>query len=254
MAEKVKNIVIFLVVMLALILSGTMAWEKYGPKIPSNYDITPGPIVNAKADIIIEGPKEIKLGQLARLDVTKSAGKTFKWRVLPEGVDFEVYDDGRKVIFSSGAAGVYTFIVACANDNDVDVKVLIITVGEGGGSAPPVIPPVNPAAGLQGKIVSWATLVNSPNKKAEAAKLASSFASVQAEINSGQLDTIEEIISATKVANQSALGNSLVLWVPFLENLQKEMRANAESGLLVTPAQHAQMWGEIAVGLTVVSK
>jgi len=255
MWTKVKNAAILLVAIAGLSVVGLLAWDNYGPKTPVNYNITPGPVVNAKAEIIIEGPKEVAVGQLARLDVTKSAGGTFKWKVLPEGVDFEVYDDGRKVIFSSGTPGDYVFIVACANDNDVDVKVLTIRVGEGSPVTPPGPPnPPAPSAGLSGKVVDWANLVTSPNKKAEAQKLAESFTKVRQDIVNGQLATAEQIIVATKDSNRAALGNSLALWVPFLEKLQKEMQLQAEAGVLVTPEQHAKVWGEIAAGLLTVSK
>jgi len=254
--EKVKNIAIFLVMIIGISFIGHLAWVKFVTQ-KFHYNITPGPIVNAKSDIVIEGPKEIKIGQLARLDVTKSAGKTFKWQILPSGVDFEVYDDGRKVIFSSGIPGDYTFIVACANDNDVDIKVLTIKVLPNDGSPiPGPVPPVppSPVAGLKGQVIVWAGVVNSPNKKAEAAKLATSFLAIQASIKGGQLVTIEQIIEATKVANRESLGNSLQVWVPFLEQLQKYLQTQAEAGLLVTPEQHAQVWGEISEGLTIVSR
>jgi hypothetical protein len=250
--EKVKNIAIFLVFVLGLSVCGQYVWEKYVPSLLPNYNITG----STKAEIIIEGSQKVKIGQLARLAVTKSAGKTFKWVVIPEGVDFEVYNNGQNVIFSSGTPGSFTFVVACANGNEVDIKVVVIIVGEG-----EVVNPINPVtpvpplpAGLTGKVTEWTNLVISPAKKAEAAKLSASFAAVQAEIQSGKWTTAEEIIAATKAANQSALGASLAAWVPCLEKLQTEMRTQAESGLLVTPEQHAKMWGEIAAGLAAASK
>ncbi len=222
---------------------------------PSAYDnLSPGPVVNAKADIVIEGPNEIAVGQLARLDVTKSVGKTFKWKTLPPTANFEVYDDGRKAVFSSGTAGEYTFIVACANDNDVDVKTYIIKVGEGGITPGPQPGPVNPATGMVGKVIELTKLVNSPNKKAEAAKLATGFVSVAKQITDSQLTTADQIIEAQKIANRTAVGNSLTAWVPFLEALQKEMKSQAESGLLVTTEQHATLWMQIADGLNLVAK
>ncbi len=224
---------------------------------PSAYDnLSPGPVVNAKADVVIEGPAEIKIGQLARLDVSKSAGKTFKWKILPATTDFEVYDDGRRAVFSSGSSGDFTFIVACANDNDVDVKTYVVKVGEGGVTPGPGPGPgpVNPATGMTGKVVELTRLVNSPNKKAEASKLSAGFTSVVKQITDGQLTTADQIIEAQKIANRTAVGNSLALWVPFLEALQKEMKAQAESGLLVTPEQHAALWKQIADGLNLVAK
>lgn len=256
MVEKVKFYGLISIGILLIAAVSLLSYERFAPRKPVNYNISPGPVVNAKADIVIEGPKSVKIGQLARLDVTKSSGKTYKWKAIPEGLDFEVYDDGRKVVFSSGAAGEYTFIVACANDNDVDVKVHVIVVGDGG--TPPTPPgppnPPAPASGLSGKVIEWCNLVNSPNKKAEAAKLAESFVTVQDDIRSGKLDSAEAIIEATKEANRTALGNSLALWVPCLEKLQQEMQKMAEDGTMVTTIQHATVWGEIADGLATVAK
>jgi hypothetical protein len=246
------------VVLAVLVLAGSFTvYDRYvvHRANPSAYDnLAPGPVVNAKADVVIEGPNAIKIGQLARLDVSKSAGKTFKWKVLPTTTDFEVYDDGRRAVFSSGLPGDFTFIVACANDNDVDVKTYVVKVGEGGDVTPPGPGPVNPATGMAGKVVELTRLVNSPNKKAEAGKLAAGFTEVVKQIQDGQLTNADQIIEAQKLANRAAVGNSLALWVPFLEALQKEMKNQAESGLLVTPEQHAVLWKQIADGLNLVAK
>lgn len=241
-----------------LVLAGSFTvFERYAVHHVNSsiYDnLSPGPVVNAKADVVIEAPNEIKIGQLARLDVSKSAGKTFKWKVLPITTDFEVYDDGRRAVFSSGTAGDFTFIVACANDNDVDVKTYVVKVGEGGVTPGPLPGPINPATGMTGKVVELTRLVNSPNKKAEAGKLSAGFTSVVKQIQDGQLTTADQIIESQKIANRAAVGNSLALWVPFLESLQKEMKTQAESGLLVTPEQHAVLWKQIADGLNLVAK
>lgn len=250
--EKVKNIVIFLTLILGISILGRYVWDRYVPNLQPNYNITG----STKAEIIVEGSQKVKVGQLARLAVTKSAGKTFKWVVIPEGVDFEVYNNGQNVIFSSGVPGSFTFVVACANGNEVDIKIVVIIVGEGEVVNPinPPGPPGPPVVGLAGKVAEWTSLVISPAKKTEAGKLSASFAAVQIEIQSGKLTTPEEIIAATKTANQGALGASLAAWIPCLEKLQTEMRTQAEAGLLVTPEQHAKMWGEIAAGLATASK
>jgi len=240
-----------------VVLGSFAIYDKYIAKHTGSavYDnLSPGPVINAKAEIIIEGPNEIGVGQLARLDVSKSVGKTFKWKTLPPTQNFEVFDDGRKAVFSSGTAGEYTFIVACANDNDVDVKTYIIKVGDSGVTPGPTPLPINPATGMMGKVVELTKLVNAPNKKAESAKLAASFTDVATQITAGQLTTAEQIIEAQKIANRAAVGNSLTAWVPFLEALQKEMKTQAESGLLVTPEQHAALWTQIAAGLNLVAK
>ncbi|MFA5420358.1 MAG: hypothetical protein WC341_18030 [Bacteroidales bacterium] len=256
MLESVKPWVAIVMLIVLVVAGSFVLYDKYiRPQTNINaYDnLSPGPIVNAKAEVVIEGPTEIKVGQLARLDVTKSVGKTFKWKVLPNTADFEFYDDGRKAVCSSGTPGEFTFIVACANDNDVDVKTFIIKVGEGS-SPQPTPGPVNPATGMVGKVVELTKLVNSPNKKAEAAKLANGFADTAKQIQGGQLTTVEQIIEAQKLATRAALGNNVTSWEPFVIALQKEMKSQAESGLLVTPEQHATLWKQIAEGLALVSK
>lgn len=257
MLEKIKLWGIVALLSLGLMATGYLAIDKYIMVKPKpGYVITPGPIVNAKAEIIIEGPAEIKVGQLARLTVEKSNGKTFKWKVLPATDNFQVYDDGRRAVFSSPIIGEFVFIVASANDGDVDVKTLTIKVtNEGGPIGPSPTPtPVNPATGLAGKVYEWSKSVTSANKKAEAGKLAESFSNIAKQIQDEQLTTADQIIAATKTGNQAALGNVLQSWVPFLEQLQKEMKTQAEAGLLVTPEQHAIMWRQIAEGLTNVAK
>ncbi len=260
MWEKMKTWVTVGVLVLGLVAIGFLAVDKYWLKPtpnPDAYVITPGPVVNAKAEIVIEGPAEIKIGQLARLTVEKSAGKTFKWQMLPAvaAENLQVYDDGRRAVFSSPTTGDYVFIVACSNEGDVDLKTYTLKVTNGGGGVviPPDNPP-NPATGLAGKVYEWAKSVQSPNLKAEAGQLAISFDSIAKKIEDGQLTTADQIAEATKLGNRAALGNSLQAWIPFLEKLQKEMRAQAEAGLLVTPAQHATMWRQIAEGLKNIAK
>jgi len=257
MWDKIKLWTIVTLLCLGLVATGYLAIDKYVVskvvKPTPGYVITPGPIVNSKAEIIIEGPTEIKIGQLARLTVEKSNSKTFKWKVLPATDNFQVYDDGRRAVFSSPVMGEFVFIVAGANDGDVDVMTLTLRVTNEGGVGPSPTP-VNPATGLAGKVYEWSKAITSANKKAEAGKLAESFSNIAKQIQDGQLITADQIVAATKSGNQAALGNALQSWVPFLEQLQKEMKTQAEAGLLVTPEQHAIMWRQIAEGLMNVAK
>jgi hypothetical protein len=246
-----------LLLVCVILAGGFIVYDKgftHRVNIDAYNNLVPGPVVNAKADIVIEGPTEIKVGQLARFDVTKSSGKTFKWKVLPATFDFEVYDDGRRAVFSSGVSGEYVFIIACANDNDVDVKTFVVKVGGESVIPAPQPSPVNPTTGMAGKTVEFTKAVNSPNKKSEAAKLAEGFTDVAKQIQDGKLISADQIIEAQKLANRAALGNNLAAWVPFLEALQKEMKTQAESGLLVTPTQHAELWSQIISGLNIVAK
>lgn len=257
MLERLKSHSTLLMASILVLTVGAFGYYHYQSTDTSPYDdLVNVPVVNAKAEVILEGPTEVKVGHLARIDVTKSAGRTFKWSVLPVGVDYEVYNDGRKLIFSSGTPGKYIFIVSCANENDVDHKIIEITVVAG--YVPPTPPgpgpEPSPGTGLAGKVVEWCNLVQSPNKNAEAGALAQNFNLIAAQIESGKLRRAEGIIKATQKANRQALGHSLPQWVPFLEKLQRQMKDDALAGLLVTSAQHATMWRQIAEGLTIVSK
>jgi len=259
MLDKVKTWAMVGMLVLGLVATCFLAVDKYWlkPVSPDPYVITPDPVVNAKAEVIIEGPVEIKIGQLARFTVEKSAGKTFKWQVLPATAveNLQIYDDGRRAVFSSPETGEVVFIVACSNDGDVDVKTYALKIITGT-VVPPVNPdtPVNPATGVAGKVYEWAKTVQSPNLKAEAKQLADSFNAIAKRIDDGQLTTADAVAAATKAGNQTALGNSIQAWVPFLEKLQKEMRTQAEAGLLVTPPQHAILWRQIAEGLMNIAK
>jgi hypothetical protein len=241
------------VVMLVILsLAGlAIVYDKYiAPPAATAYDnLTSTPAVPEGATIIITGPTEIKAGQLARLDVSKSLGSVFKWKILPEGTDFEAYDGGKHVIFTSATSGEFTFIVASARDNAVDVQTFVIKVGEGVSPAP-----ITPASGMAGKVIELSKLVTSTTKKSEASKLSAGFASVAKQIQDGQLTTVDQIIAAQKAANVAAVGTNTQAWVPFLEGLQKEMKTQAEAGLLVTPEQHATLWRQIAEGLALVAK
>lgn len=256
MLVRLKSHSTLLMATVLILTVGVLGYLHFsGGEVSPYDDLVDVPVVNAKAEIVLEGPKEVKVGQLARIDVTKSAGRTFKWSVLPVGVDYEVYNDGRKLIFSSGTPGTYTFIVSCANENDVDHKVIEIAVVSGYvPPAPGPSPGPDPGTGLAGKVVEWCNLVQSPNRNAEAGALAQNFSLVAGQIESGKLRRADAIIKATQKANRHALGRSLPQWVPFLEKLQRQMKDDALAGLLVTPAHHATMWRQISEGLTIVSK
>lgn len=253
MWEKIKTYVMAGVVLLAIGVMGVGSYSYL--KKPNDYNIVPNtPINSSKADIVFEGPKEIKIGQLARFDVSKSAGKTFKWLVLPATKDFEIYDSGHKAVFTSGTPGDYTIIISCANDNEQDLKYFIVKVTSDG-VVPPGPGPIPPnPGGFIGRVTELATPVNSANKKAEALALAAGFDATVAQINAGTLTTADQIIAAQKTANQTALGNNINNWLPFLTGLQTEMKNQAQAGLLVTADQHATMWKQISEGLKLVAK
>lgn len=260
MWQSIKQWGSVVVLLLALGTVGLGAWQQYAHTVlptptPVPGPVTPGPVepVPTKpngAEIVVIAPSEGEVGQLIRINVSGSKGQTFKWLCIPQDADFEVYDNGKKVCFSSSKVGVYTFIVASANDNELDSKIIIITIGQ-----PVIEPPLPPNSSLVVNVTSWvSTLVKSTDKKIEAAKLAASFRAIAVQIDSGDLNDVEKIVTATSAANKAVLKDSINDWVTFLAQLQKELKVQAQAGTLVTVEQHASIWKEIAKGLEAASK
>lgn len=208
----------------------------------STYNILQEGDEDGKAKIVIAAPKTGEVGELIRLDVTGSKAQSFKWILVPESVDFEVYDEGRRAVFSARTAGKYMFIVACASEGSVDVATHTVVIGNS-----PDNPPPPPTPELTAQIVGWCA--DAKVSKDEAKSLASSFRSVASSIAAGVNTTPEDITKATSDANRAALGDALDSWIPVLKQIQGVLRAAAESGKLQTASQHQEMWTAIAEAL-----
>jgi hypothetical protein len=201
------------------------------------------------AKIVIKAQTTAEIGELVRFDVSASRAEAFKWILVPESVDFEVYNDGRRATFSAREDGEYMFIVACAYESTVDVKTHIVVVGNPGPKPDdyPRVPRPDSEAALGEWVPYWCALTLRPEE--DALKLAESFDGVAATIAAGVNTTPAEIIKATGDSNRQALGDSVEDWKPFLLSLQNEFKKRAAAGTLVSPDQHAEMWREIATGL-----
>jgi hypothetical protein len=198
-------------------------------------------------DVILVAPSEARVGQLIVLDASASNAKTFKWSVQSDN-NFMTIEDGRKAVFSAEKAGSFQFIVAGALDNTVDLEVVTITV------AGP-LPPPDPPSGLEGKIKTWYSTVDSKQKKAEAAALSTSFKSVAELINQKILKTPEDVIRSTAVSNRAAIGPLAgIQWQPFSDGLRAELNARSERGDLSTMDSHAATWLEISRALEKASR
>jgi hypothetical protein len=203
------------------------------------------------ARISIQAPAEAEIGELVRLDVSDSCAESYKWILVPKSVDFEVYDNGQRAVFSARKAGEYMFIVACAYEGTVDVAIHVIRVGNPTpkpGDYPSVTKPEAKAA-ITEWLPYWCSLT--VRTEAETRKLAGCFDGIAATISAGVYTTPEEIIKATREATREALGDSLESWKPVLLSLQDEFKARANAGTLASPEQHADLWRKVAAGLRV---
>jgi len=199
--------------------------------------ITQDPTV---AKLVITGPNKVSPGNLVVISVEGSDAKSFKWLILPSTNNYLVIEDGRRVVFSSGTGGTYTFIVACSLGDTCDLGIHTVTVtGESD----------KPVDSLTSKIALWCNDVQTDEKRDECLALAQSFASVASEMEGGTLTTPLEIVRATFKSNKEALGDSLDNWIPFRDGLSTQLKKMAASKELTDVASHIRVWKAIAIGL-----
>jgi len=199
----------------------------------------PRPAVDpVQAKIVLVAPDSARVGELVRFDVSNSVAASFKWLVVPPSQDFEVYDEGRRAVFSARATGEYQFTIACAKGDTVDVLNHIIKI---------IGPPSQPVTdSLSEWIPFWMWQYTLPND--EKIALAESFEAIAA--RKDELKTAEDWIKATAESNREAVGDSInTAWAPLLDKIGAALLKMAQDGRLMTPEQHAAVWLEIASGL-----
>lgn len=194
------------------------------------------PVVEAK--VVLIAPSQARVGELVRFDASDSVADSFKWLLVPQSCpDFEVYDAGRKAVFSARMEGEYVFIVAVAKEGTVDVVRHVIKV---------VGPPPMPVTDSLAEWIpfwNWAEMLPQDECKA----LAASFEEIAA--RQDELTKPEDWLRATAEANRAVLGDRLPAWKPMLDKIGTALRKRAESGALATPEEHAAAWLEVAKGL-----
>jgi len=212
--------------------------------------------VEPVAKIVLKAPAKAEVGELVRFDLSDSTAQSFTWILIPESIDFVQYDDGRRAAFSARKPGTLMFFISCAYEGSSAAIVHTIMI-----IGPKVPDPVVPDSsiikpGVNADFSQWIIYWCAVNKcaKNEAAALAVSFESVAAQINAGILQRADSIITTTAKANKAALGESLLQWLPVLQELQSTMKTMASRGALSTPDQHQALWLTIAKGLRTYAK
>jgi len=191
----------------------------------------------ADARIVLACPQSARIGELVRLDVSESVADSFKWLLVPQTLDFLVYDEGARACFSARAAGEYQFIVACAKGGSVDVVTHLVRI-----VGPPPMPQTDDFSEL---IPYWNWAM--PLPKDECLLLADSFEAIAA--RKDELEEPVDWIKATAASNREVLGDRLDAWKPLLDRIGAELLNKAETGALATPEDHERVWLEVAEGL-----
>lgn len=217
---------------------------------------------------VIAGPTQANPGDLVILDGSGSTAVGFAWVLTDSDKSFLPVEDGRKVVFASGSAGRYTFVLVAATADDpekplIDIARHTVTVGQPPNPGPEPTPPgPNPEPLPPGRfgLATWArdsvgaslAAMNAAQRSQSAALLAGSFEGIAAAIAAGTIKTLDEVNAKTKASNVAALGAYLTNWQPWSALLNAKITALDDGGQLKTITDAHDAWLEIAAGLRAV--
>lgn len=189
-----------------------------------------------EAKLVLVAPISARIGELVHLDVSESIAVEFRWLLVPDSVDFLVFDSGSRAVFSGREAGEYQIIIGCAWGGTLDVVSHTIRV---------IGPPKVPEEGAFVELIPYWMRAH-PLTSKECQALAVSFESIAARIE--DLPTSTDWIKATSKANRIVLGDQIDVWSDVLEKIGDELLRKAQAGELTTPEEHQKVWLEIAEG------
>jgi hypothetical protein len=197
------------------------------------------------ANVVIDAPKAVQVGDMIVVDVSGSHGGGFSWEVIPAPPSVRLFNDGQVMCAATGpTSGEYLFIVSCALDGQSNVKTHVVKVL---GNEP--IVPDQPGVNVASKVLDWCAGIQSPTLRDDALKLSQAFASLATVIEGGAFENPAELVVATKAATKEALGDNLQQWIPLLDGLMRELKAMAQAGMLQDIGAHASVWKAVAEGL-----
>jgi hypothetical protein len=225
-----------LAILLALTTPFLAQSDPTDPPTPSEA-VTVASDEQAEAKLVLVAPSVCRIGELVRFDVSGSTAASFKWILVPDLSDFEVYDAGARAVFSARKAGEYRFIVACAKGDSIDVVTHVVKV-----LAPPLIPQTD---NLTDWIPYWNWDLDLP--KAEIEALAASFEEVAADAD--DFEDVGDFIKATAKASREALGDRIEVWKPILDKVGANLSEKAETGAMTSPEECREEWLKVAEGL-----
>lgn len=214
---------------------------------------------------VIVGPERGNPGDLIVLDATQSRDAVgFAWVLADGDKTFLEVDNGRKVVFATGTAGRYTFVLVAANaqaDGKPQVAVArhVLTVGEPSpnpnppGPQPDPLPPGKYGLASFARDAATGVSLAAVERVRTAAALANSFDSIASTIAAGAIKTPGDAIAATQANNITALGSARDAWRPWAEALRVKLNALSDSGQMTAMDDYVAAWREISTGLRAVN-
>ncbi len=223
---------------------------------------------------VIVGPDRGNPGDLIVLDATQSRDAVgFAWVLADGDKTFLEVDNGRKVVFATGTAGRYTFVLVAANAQ-ADGKPLVavarhvLTVGDPQpnpnppgpnppgpnppGPQPEPLPPGKYGLAAFSRDAAAGVQLAAAERVRTAAALAGSFDSIASTIAAGAIKTPADAIAATQANNITVLGSTRDAWRPWAEALRVRLNSLSEAGQLTGMDDYITAWREISTGLRAV--
>lgn len=212
----------------------------------------------------VTGPARALPGDLVVLDASSSQALGYAWVLADSDKSFLPVDGGQRLVFATGAAGRYTFVLVAANANEqgqpaVALATHVLTIGSGpdpnpGPDPPAPNPPLPPGRfDLARQARDWITQVKlSAADRARTARLiASAFEGVAAAAAAGTVRSIDDALAQLRASNRAALSSAEYSawqsgWNP---SFNAAMTRLDDAGQLKTLADTAEAFREIATGL-----
>lgn len=222
-------------------------------------------VAYADPKAVIEAPANVSQGDLVVLDASKSAGSGYAWALTNSDKTYLPVDDGKRVVFASGATGEYVFVLAVAEGDKASLAKHKLQVGASPAPGPTPAPP-SPTPGptpptppspvvLTGlaKFAFDACQPLPPAARIRSIVVAQALEVVASQISAGTLTSGSKIAAATKTALAAAYADQTAAWSPVDHAMNNELKRLAMAGKITSAAQLADAYREIANGLRAVN-
>lgn len=237
----VRDMAVFCAIFLACGLGGAFFPALVaGPTGPAEVSVSQSPITQATATTVpvahtwqnsaaaqptarVVGPATAQAGDLVVLDASQSEAMGFAWVLADSDKTFLPVDEGKRVVFATGTAGRYTFVLVAANADAQGkpavalAKHSLVVGGQPPGPDPnPPGPNPNPDPpaplppgrfDLARQARDWAASVMLPNadRVRTAGVVASNFESIATAIAAGTVSSIDDALAKLRTQNQTSL-------------------------------------------------
>lgn len=203
-----------------------------------------GQAFDQMSSLQIEGPHEIETGELVRLSARTTDQETALWIVLsPDDLDYEVVDQGSRLLFSSGCnAGEQVTVLLLAQQvldgriatRQIKRTIHVVSKTPANVEPTPDLPSTTDSPIYQSTYEAW-SLIRTDAAKALSESVAKNFDNLAAKCETGTFLENSAIWNELAKRNREALGVESSAWNPVATTLQREFQKLG----LSAPRQHS---------------